>query len=257
MSSRPQNSPQPEAGAEVPRHVAIIMDGNNRWAQQRKLRGVAAGHRAGVEAIRSVLAGCERFGVEVLTLFAFSSENWARPRKEVEALMTLFSSYLDAEVKGLHERGMRVRFIGRRDRFSKRICERMAWAEGLTAANQRGTLVIAADYGGQWDVCQAAAQLAEAVAAGELAAGAIDTEVFNRYTSMGDLPGPDLLIRTGGDHRISNFLLWQCAYTEFYFTETFWPDFGEAELARALADFGRRERRFGRTSEQVGASGGA
>ncbi|MDH4052054.1 MAG: polyprenyl diphosphate synthase [Rubrivivax sp.] len=240
----------PHAGA-VPAHVAIIMDGNNRWAKQRKLSEVAAGHKAGVETIRSILEACETHGVAILTLFAFSSENWLRPRSEVEALMALFSGYLTRETPELHRRNIRMRFIGRRDRFSRKIQQKMAQSESITRDNSGGVLVIAADYGGKWDIAEAARSIAREVAAGELGLDDVDEQLVDARVCLADLPRPDLLIRTGGDHRISNFLLWQCAYAEFYFTEKYWPDFTEADFLAALRDFSRRERRFGKTSEQV------
>jgi undecaprenyl diphosphate synthase len=236
--------------ANVPRHIAIIMDGNNRWAKARGLPG-PSGHKAGVEAIRAVLRACEKYGVEVLTLFAFSSENWRRPPREVSALMALFLSYLRREVKTLHESGVRVRVIGDRSRFVPRLRASIEQAENLTRSNTRTTLVIAADYGGQWDIAQAARRLALDVQAGKLDAAAITPQVFDEYTCLADLPKPDLCIRTGGEHRISNFLLWQAAYTELYFTDVFWPDFGAEQLADAILDYSQRMRRFGRTSEQV------
>lgn len=238
--------------ANIPRHVAIIMDGNNRWAKQRKMRQVAAGHKAGVETIRAILETCDKHGVKILTLFAFSSENWLRPRSEVEALMALFSNYLSRETPDLHRRNIRMRFIGRRDRFSEKIQHKMRHAESVTASNSGGVLVIAADYGGQWDIAQAARSIAADVTAGTLALEAIDEHLVGQRIALADLPPPDLLIRTGGDHRISNFLLWQCAYAEFYFTEKFWPDFKEQDFIDAISDFAGRERRFGKTSEQIG-----
>jgi undecaprenyl diphosphate synthase len=228
----------------VPRHVAIIMDGNNRWAKRRGLPG-AAGHRAGVEAIREVLRTCRKQGVAVLTLFAFSSENWQRPSAEVSALMRLFSAYLSSEVKKLHQDNVRLRFIGARTRLNGGLQKKMAEAEQLTAGNSGSTLVIAVDYGGQWDIVNAARTLAERVAQGELQAQQIDETMFDNATAMADLPKPDLLIRTAGEQRISNFLLWQLAYAELYFTECYWPDFGELETLRALQAFAQRERRFG------------
>lgn len=236
----------------VPQHVAVIMDGNNRWAKQRKLREVAAGHSAGVETIRAILEACEKHGVKILTLFAFSSENWLRPRSEVEALMTLFSNYLSRETSELNRRNIRMRFIGRRDRFSKKIQQKMITAETTTEANSGGVLVIAADYGGQWDIAEAAKSIAQDVSAGLVDIDAVDEAMVDARIGLADLPRPDLLIRTGGDHRISNFLLWQCAYTEFYFTEKFWPDFQEQDFVAALSDFAGRERRFGKTTEQLG-----
>lgn len=230
--------------AVTPRHVAIIMDGNNRWARRQGLPG-HAGHRAGVEAVRGVLRACRQHRVEVLTLFAFSSENWGRPQPEVRALLALLSRYLRSEVRELHKDGVRIRFIGQRDRFSERLQRLMGNAEYLTRDNQQATVVIAVDYGGRWDIVQAARRLAERVAAGTLQPEAITEQVLHREMSIGDLPAPDLCIRTGGDARISNFMLWDFAYSELYFTNTLWPDFGELEFARALADYARRERRFG------------
>lgn len=228
----------------VPRHVAIIMDGNNRWAKARGLPG-AAGHRAGVEAIREVMRSCRKQGVRALTLFAFSSENWNRPSAEVTALMQLFSAYLGSEVKKLHQDNVRLRFIGERGRLSGGLQKKMAAAEQLTMHNTTSDLVIAVDYGGQWDIVNAARQLAQRVAAGQITPEQIDIEQFDSVTALADLPKPDLLIRTAGEQRISNFLLWQLAYTELYFTDTFWPDFGELEMLRALQAFDQRERRFG------------
>ena len=233
-----------DSALRIPRHVAIIMDGNNRWAKRRSLPG-AAGHRAGVETIRTVLRTCRKNGVEVLTLFAFSSENWTRPSAEVSALMQLFSLYLNNEVKKLHEDNVRLHFIGRRDRLNAGLQKKIAEAEALTAANTTSHLVIAVDYGGQWDMANAARELAQQVARGELQPDQIDEAMFDRHTAIANLPKPDLLIRTAGEQRISNFLLWQCAYTEFYFTDVFWPDFGELEMQRALQVFAQRDRRFG------------
>ncbi|QIB66690.1 polyprenyl diphosphate synthase [Kineobactrum salinum] len=231
-------------GAATPRHVAIIMDGNNRWARRQGLPG-HAGHRAGVEAVRGVLRACRHHRVEVLTLFAFSSENWGRPQTEVRALLALLSRYLRSEVRELHKDGVRIRFIGRRDRFSEQLQRLMGNAEHLTRDNRQASVVIAVDYGGRWDIVQAARRLAERVAAGGLQPEAITEQALQEEMSIGDLPAPDLCIRTGGDARISNFMLWDFAYSELYFSNTLWPDFGELEFARALADYARRERRFG------------
>lgn len=228
----------------IPHHVAIIMDGNNRWAKRQGLQGTA-GHRAGVEAVREVLRTCRDHGVQVLTLFAFSSENWGRPQPEVRALLALLSRYLRAEVRGLHEDGIRLRFIGERSRFSERLQRLMLQSEELTEQNTVSTVVIAVDYGGQWDIAQAVQKLAKRVQDGELEPQQITPELINQNVSISDLPHPDLCIRTGGDARISNFMLWHFAYSELYFTNTLWPDFGELEFARALADYSRRERRFG------------
>ncbi len=232
------------AASVVPRHVAIIMDGNNRWARRQGVPG-PAGHRAGVEAVRRVLRACRDHGVEILTLFAFSSENWGRPLPEVRALLALLHRYLRSEVRELHRDGVRLRFIGERSRFSPRLQHLMQQSEALTAGNTEATVVIAADYGGHWDITRACQRLARQVAEGRLAAGDITPEMLGGQLSTAGLPSPDLCIRTGGDTRISNFLLWQFAYSELYFTETLWPDFGELEFARALADYSRRERRFG------------
>lgn len=233
-----------QAMRTLPRHVAIIMDGNNRWAKQRNLPG-SAGHKAGVECIRGVLRACREHGIEVLTLFAFSSENWQRPRAEVAALMQLFGTYLGNEVRKLHRDGVRLRFIGSRARLKASLLKKMDEAERLTAANSGATLVIAVDYGGQWDIVEAARRLAMAVAEGRLDPTEIDLNRFEQATALADLPRPDLLIRTAGEQRISNFLLWQLAYAELYFTETLWPDFGERDMAAALEAYAARERRFG------------
>lgn len=231
------------------RHIAIIMDGNNRWAKQRGMAGVA-GHKVGVERIRDVMSACQELGVEVLTLFAFSSENWRRPPREVEALMSLFLLYLKQESRELRKKGVRLRVIGNRNRFSPSLQKAIAAAEHLTRDGD-STLVIAADYGGRWDIAQAARRLAEQVEAGELSACDIDDERLGQYTALADLPEPDLLIRTGGEQRISNFLLWQCTYAELYFTKTLWPDFRGADLHLAAEDFQRRQRRFGLTGDQI------
>jgi undecaprenyl diphosphate synthase len=231
------------------RHIAIIMDGNNRWAKRQGKVGVS-GHRAGVERIRDVMTGCQKHGVDVLTLFAFSSENWQRPPKEVEALMGLFMTYLKKEAKKLKSEGVRLRVIGRRDRFSDRIRKSIVDAE--TIANEGDTtLVIAADYGGQWDMANAARKIAEQVAQGTLTPEQVDDELVQKHVSLGDLPAPDLLIRTGGETRISNFLLWQAAYSELYFSDCLWPDFNEAQLDAAVEEFYGRQRRFGKTTEQI------
>jgi undecaprenyl diphosphate synthase len=239
----------------IPRHVAIIMDGNNRWAKRNGLPG-PAGHRAGVEAVRDILRACQHHGVDVLTLFAFSSENWGRPLPEVRALLALLSRYLRSEVRELHKDGIRLRFIGRRDRFSERLQRLMQQSEHLTAANTEATVVIAVDYGGQWDIAQSVRKLAQQVKEGSLEVDEISEELLAQNISASDLPAPDLFIRTGGDARISNFMLWQFAYSELYFTNTLWPDFGELEFARALADYSRRERRFGLREPDGMVSGG-
>lgn len=232
----------------VPEHLAIIMDGNGRWAK-RQGKPTPFGHQAGVEAVRKVLRLANDFGINVVTLFAFSSENWQRPAVEVNALMTLFSNYLKKEIQQMHDDGIRVRFIGDRQRFSPGLLKKMQQAEQLTAANTRTTLVVAVDYGGQWDITNAARTLAEQVSAGTLEPAQINESLLDRYISLADLPKPDLCIRTAGEQRISNFLLWQLAYAELYFCDCLWPDFGEQEMVSALTSFNQRERRFGGRNE--------
>lgn len=236
--------------SNAPRHIAIIMDGNNRWARKRLLPG-AAGHKAGVEAIRQVLTTAEKYQVEAITLFAFSSENWQRPPKEVDALMSLFLTYLEKEVRELHQNGVKVKIIGDKAKFSDKLLARMEEAERLTSANTKTTLSIAADYGGQWDITQAAKKLAMQVKDGEISVDDITPEAIDQSVTLSDLPKPDLCIRTGGDQRISNFLLWQMAYTELYFTDVLWPDFGEQELVNAMMEYSGRQRRFGKNSDQI------
>jgi len=237
----------------LPRHLAVIMDGNGRWAQQRR-RPRAIGHRAGARAVNVCIDFCLQRGIGALTLFAFSSENWGRPEDEVGALMKLFMGALDREVDELHRRGVQVRFIGERARFSEAIRLRMANAERLTAGNQALVLSIAASYGGRQDIASAARSLAEDVAAGRLQPQDITESLLSQRVALADLPAPDLFIRTGGDHRISNFLLWQLAYTELWFTDILWPDLSPELLQRAMDDFAQRERRFGLTSAQVTAA---
>jgi undecaprenyl diphosphate synthase len=240
------------APAVVPRHVAIIMDGNNRWAKKRLLPGIA-GHKAGVDAVRAVIEVCVEAGVEVLTLFAFSSENWQRPAAEVGALMELFLAALRREARRLSENGICLRIIGDRSRFSPELQAAMHEAE-LQTAGQTGLLLqVAANYGGQWDIAQAVQRLAREVQAGHLRPDDISPQLLQSCLTTGDQPLPDLCIRTGGDHRISNFLLWQLAYAELYFTDLYWPDFKQGAMRQALADFASRQRRFGKTSEQVEA----
>jgi undecaprenyl diphosphate synthase len=241
------------ASDSQPEHVAIIMDGNNRWAKKRGLPGTE-GHRAGEVAVRRLVEHAIRSNIGVLTLFAFSSENWRRPEQEVAALMSLFLEALTRKVAELHENGIRLRFIGDLAGFSPALQQGMAAAVDLTAANSRMTLVIAVNYGGQWDMAHAARCMAEAVQAGRLSLDDITPVEMGRHVQMADLPPVDLLIRTGGEMRISNFLLWQAAYAEFLFTDVLWPDFDAAELDHALMAYASRQRRFGRTSEQVEAS---
>jgi len=240
----------------LPRHVAIIMDGNGRWANKRHLPRIA-GHRAGLRAVRRIVEACARKGVEGLTVFAFSSENWRRPEKEVKLLMDLFLTALQREVSRLHENGIRLRIIGDRAAFSDKIRAHIEEAERLTAANTRMTLSVAANYGGQWDITQAARTLAERVEAGELRAGDITADMLRDCLALRELPEPDFFIRTGGEQRISNFLLWQLAYTELYFTDTLWPDFDDKAFDAALTSYAKRQRRFGQTGEQVERATGA
>lgn len=234
----------------IPRHIGIVMDGNGRWAKARH-RPRSFGHNAGRKAVREVVEGCIRHGVEALTLFAFSSENWQRPPDEVGALLDLFMRALDKEVDELDENGVRLRFIGDLSAFDQPLRQRMIDAMQRTSGNIKLHLNIAVNYGGRWDIVQAARKAAMAVAQGNLSVEDLDEASFERWTSLSEVPPLDLFIRTGGDHRISNFLLWQLAYAELYFTETLWPDFNQASLQLAINDFARRERRFGRTGDQV------
>lgn len=239
-----------DTSSRLPRHVAIIMDGNGRWAKKR-LMPRFAGHVVGVETVRQIVKQCAELKIEVLTLFAFSSENWRRPPAEVSALMQLFSTALQREVNKLDKNNVRLRVIGDRSAFSTELQQLIINAEQQTAKNDGLTLVIAANYGGHWEIVQAAQQLARQVAAGELSPEAIDEAKIADQLSLPNLPEPDLFIRTGGEQRISNFLLWQLAYTEFYFTDILWPDFGREAFADALDSFSKRQRRFGRTGDQV------
>lgn len=239
--------------ARIPRHIAIVMDGNGRWAKARH-RPRSFGHNAGRKAVREVVEGCLRQGVEALTLFAFSSENWQRPQDEVGALMELFVRALDKEVDELDAQGVRLQFVGNLDAFDQGLREGMESAMARTAGNRKLRLNVAINYGGRWDIVQAARQAAAAVQRGELRAEDIDEASLGRWISLSELPPLDLFIRTGGDCRISNFLLWQAAYAELYFTDTLWPDFDQAQLQRAIEDYARRERRFGRTGEQVASA---
>ena len=245
----------PTPNPPIPRHIAIVMDGNGRWAKARH-RPRSFGHNAGRKAVREVVEGCLREGVEALTLFAFSSENWKRPEEEVGALMTLFLRALDKETDELHAQGVRLRFVGDLAAFDAALRERMQAAMARTAGNRKLQLNIAVNYGGRWDIVQAARQVAAAAARGELAVAAIDETVLGQQMCLAGLPPLDLFIRTGGECRLSNFLLWQAAYAELHFTDTLWPDFDQACLHRAIEDFGRRERRYGRTGEQIASDKG-
>ena len=245
----------PTSTPAIPRHIAIVMDGNGRWAKARH-RPRSFGHNAGRKAVREVVEGCLREGVAALTLFAFSSENWKRPEEEVGALMALFLRALDKETGELHAQGVRLRFVGDLTAFDEALRARMQAAMVRTAANRKLQLNVAVNYGGRWEIAQAARRAAAAVARGEFAAEAIDESTLDRFMCLAELPPLDLFIRTGGECRLSNFLLWQAAYAELHFTDTLWPDFDQACLHRAIEDFGRRERRYGRTGEQIASDKG-
>lgn len=230
----------------LPRHIAIIMDGNGRWAKKRHLPRVA-GHKAGVKTVRRVVQSCAEKKVEVLTLFAFSSENWQRPAKEVSYLMNLFITVLKREVKMLHKQNIRLHIIGDRSPFDEKLCREMIHAEELTRNNTGLRLIVAVNYGGRWDISEALRQIVSEVENGKLTSKDISFDLIQKRTALADLPDPDLLIRTSGEQRISNFLLWQIAYTEIYFTDVYWPDFNANEFEKALSFFSLRERRFGGT----------
>jgi len=250
----PASPASAQEGACVPAHVAIIMDGNNRWAKRRGLSGVR-GHRAGVESVRAVIKRAAERGVGTLSLFAFSSENWKRPAAEVSALMELFLMALKREVKKLHRRNVRLTILGDRDAFSHAIQQHIERAETLTRDNTGMHLVIAANYGGKWDIACAARRLAEQVAAGELAPAEVTAERLDHTMAQSQVPSVDLCIRTSGEQRLSNFMLWQLAYAELYFSALLWPDFGAEAMDTALDDFAGRKRRFGMTHEQIEAQG--
>ena len=234
----------------VPQHVCIIMDGNGRWARKR-LMPRTLGHRKGVEITRSAIEFFARAGIRHLTLFAFSSENWNRPQEEVTTLMDLFLRSLKENVEELNSKNIRIRFIGARDAFSQALQDQIKNSETLTANNSLMTVNIAANYGGQWDIVNAAKIIASKVACGEVNADQVDQALFESQLSLSDTPAPDLFVRTGGERRMSNFLIWQLAYTEFYFSDVLWPDFSVEEMQRALDDYAGRQRRFGKTAEQL------
>jgi undecaprenyl diphosphate synthase len=234
----------------LPRHIAIVMDGNGRWAEARG-EPRTAGHRAGLEPVRATIKECSRLGIEALTIFAFSSENWRRPQAEVTTLMSLFMEALEREVAELHLNAVRVKVIGDRRQLGVRLQQRIAEAEALTAANTGLKLQVAVSYGGRWDILEATREVAKEVASGQLRAEDIDEARLSAALQLANLPDPDLFIRTGGNHRVSNFLLWNIAYAELYFSDILWPDFDAQALANALADFEQRERRFGMTGHQV------
>jgi undecaprenyl diphosphate synthase len=245
-----ENSTLPTTESTNPRHVAVIMDGNGRWAKKRHMPRIV-GHRAGVAATRSIVEVCAQKHIDVLTLFAFSSENWRRPEQEVSLLMDLFMSSLKREVKKLHENGIRLRIIGDTSRFSDKLQQQIEVSENLTRDNQGLQLVIAVNYGGRWDITQATRRLAAAVAEGRMHWNDITEQSMHDCLALSDLPEPDLFIRTGGEQRVSNFILWQLAYTELYFTDTLWPDFDRQAFELALTSFAGRQRRFGQTGDQV------
>jgi undecaprenyl diphosphate synthase len=252
MSEHASSTLEIPAHGDLPRHIAIIMDGNGRWAKQRHLPRFA-GHRRGVESVRATVKSCAQLGVKYLTLFAFSSENWRRPPDEVALLMQLFHGALSNEVEKLHRNGIRLKLVGDTQRFDPKIRALIERGEALTANNTGLTLTIAANYGGRWDILQALTRLVHEHP--DAVKGPIREEAIAPYLAMSYAPEPDLFIRTGGEQRVSNFLLWQLAYTELYFTDTLWPDFDRKALEVAIASFRQRERRYGRTSEQLIAAG--
>ncbi|GMQ91124.1 MAG: isoprenyl transferase [Gammaproteobacteria bacterium] len=239
--------------AVLPQHIAVIMDGNGRWARKRGLPRIA-GHKKGVDMVRTMIASCSEKKIPYLTLFAFSSENWRRPEKEVKLLMDLFVQAIDGEIKKLHKNNIRFQVIGDKIRFGDKLINQIEQAEALTRNNDGMLLNIAANYGGRWDLIQAAKSLAEDVVSNKVSVEKINEDLFSSYLCLSDCPEPDLFIRTGGEHRISNFLLWQLAYTELYFTDTLWPEFSKEEFEVALHSFTKRQRRFGQTEEQVEAT---
>jgi len=243
-----------QSQASVPGHVCIIMDGNGRWAKKR-LMPRSYGHRKGVETTRLAVDFFARAGVGHLTLFAFSSENWNRPAEEVSSLMELFMQSLRQYTAELHEQQIRIRFIGERSSFSEDLQRQIQQTESETGANRNMVLNIAANYGGQWDIVNASRRLAQRVRDGAIDPADIDQRLFAGHLSLGDSPDPDLFIRTGGEQRVSNFLLWHLAYAEFYFCDRLWPDFSEADMAAALAEYSRRQRRYGKTGEQIEVPG--
>ncbi|MDQ1363471.1 MAG: hypothetical protein QG652_1332 [Pseudomonadota bacterium] len=239
---------------ELPHHVVIVMDGNGRWAKKRLLPRTA-GHHAGVKTTRKIVEQCVARKIQALTIFAFSSENWRRPEQEVSSLMELFVSALQTEVKSLHEQQVRVRFIGDVSAFSNKLQEMIVQTMQLTGSNSGLQLNIAVNYGGRWDIAQACKKITEKVQRGELRSENIDAQIVSEHVCLAELPEPDLFIRTGGEQRISNFLIWQMAYTELYFTDLLWPDFDQQAFDEALIWFAGRQRRFGKTGEQIEQSG--
>lgn len=245
-----------DTSTNTPRHIAIVMDGNGRWAVERGLSRTA-GHRAGIKALREIIEHCARLNIACMTVFAFSSENWQRPQQEVRILMDLFITALRDEVEDLHKNNIRLSFIGGRDTFTKKLRESIEASEARTRSNTGLHLVVAADYGGRWDITRACTEISEEVLQGRLKLSGIDESLVAAHLCLAGMPEPDLFIRTGGEQRISNYLLWQCAYSELYFCEVLWPDFNTTELDRALNWYGSRQRRFGRIDEQKAAGGNA
>lgn len=239
-----------ETNQNIPRHIAIVMDGNGRWARQ-KHRPRFMGHKKGVETVREIVKTCSLLKVECLSLFAFSSENWKRPEVEITNLMGLFMMALEREAKSLARNNVRLQIIGDLSHFSEKLQKKIKQVEALTADSDGLRLIVAANYGGRWDIARSMRTIAKKVEAGELSSDSITEENISNHITTASLPDPDLFIRTGGEKRISNFLLWQMAYTELYFTDVLWPDFGKAELQKAIDDYSSRQRRFGKTSEQV------
>jgi undecaprenyl diphosphate synthase len=244
------SSSQNSADVALPQHVAVVMDGNGRWANKRHLPRVA-GHKAGVKSTQKIVERCAKKNIKALTIFAFSSENWNRPKAEVSSIMMLFVTTLNAEVKRLHKKNVRVRFIGERSRFSEKLQNTIAQSEKLTENNDGLQLNIAANYGGRWDIVNACKSLFSELRQNKITEDQIDEKLLNSFISLSGLPEPDLLIRTGGEQRISNFLIWQLAYTELYFVDTLWPDFSDDEFDLALEWYQGRQRRFGKTGEQI------
>jgi len=238
------------AGKNTLHHISIIMDGNGRWAKNRFLPRFA-GHKAGLTTVKNLVKHCVELNLDYLTLFAFSSENWRRPKKEVSLLMDLFATALDSEVKKLNKNNIRLNIIGDLSQFSQKLQKKIQDAIEITANNSGLTLTIAANYGGRWDISQAVKKIAEQIKSARIDVDDIDEPLIESHLSTHNLPEPDLFIRTGGEQRISNFLLWHLAYSEFYFTETFWPDFDNNELSKAISSFYSRQRRFGRTGDQI------
>lgn len=249
-SGTKENHPRDEGISLLPNHIAVIMDGNGRWAARRGLPRIA-GHKRGVDRARELVSYCLESGISYLTLFAFSSENWRRPQKEVNMLMNLFVASLDREIAPMHDMGVRFRIIGDIERFGVKLCDRVRKAEKKTENNKKLNLTIAANYGGRWDILQACHRIVREIRAGKLAPDTMTDKVISGYLSTSSLPEPDLFIRSGGERRLSNFLLWQLAYTELYFTEILWPDFDRNAFDAALNSFTMRQRRFGQTSEQI------